>query len=147
MLTKQCSKCREIKKVSEFPFKDTKRRIYGGYCKECRKIYIRSHYQANKEYYKTKAKDWDEKNHTENRKNVMEYFNTHPCVDCGESDPVVLEFDHVRGKKLHPVSIMMHRAWTWNKIQEEIEKCEVRCANCHKRKTSKQFNYWKESHQ
>jgi hypothetical protein len=66
---------------------------------------------------------------------VLAYKVTHPCVDCGESDPIVLDFDHVRGKKAFDVSFGAHRAYSWEHILKEIAKCEIRCANCHRRIT------------
>jgi hypothetical protein len=57
-------------------------------------------------------------------------------VDCGETDPVVLEFDHVRDK-LKDIGYMVTVGFSWSAIQLEIEKCEVRCANCHRRKTAR----------
>jgi hypothetical protein len=66
----------------------------------------------------------------------------HPCIDCGETDPVVLDFDHVRGIKRKAVALMI-KDFSWENIQLEIEKCEVRCANCHRRKTSKENNSFK----
>lgn len=68
---------------------------------------------------------------------VSGYLDTHPCVDCGEADKVVLDFDHVRGDKVCEVSVMVGRGYRLWKIIEEIEKCEVRCANCHRRVTVK----------
>lgn len=74
---------------------------------------------------------------------VNEYLKTHPCVGfegpCpyGERDPVVLEFDHVRGKKSFEVGTGKNGAYGLERLKAEIEKCEVRCANCHRRKTNK----------
>lgn len=68
---------------------------------------------------------------------VQEYLRRHPCVDCGENDTVVLEFDHVRGKKIQAVSRMVQDSQSIETIEEEILKCEVRCANCHRRITHK----------
>ncbi|MCA9900172.1 MAG: HNH endonuclease [Ardenticatenaceae bacterium] len=61
----------------------------------------------------------------------------HPCIECGEADPAVLEFDHVRGEKRSEVTKLMRDGYTLKIIQAEIEKCVVLCANCHKRKTYK----------
>lgn len=66
---------------------------------------------------------------------LWEYLGDHPCVDCGEEDPIVLEFDHVAGTKEFPVSEGVSRMYSIKKIKAEIDKCEVRCANCHRRVT------------
>jgi hypothetical protein len=65
-----------------------------------------------------------------------------PCVDCGEQDPVVLDLDHVFGVKAFNIGDAITRL-SWGKIQGELEKCVVRCANCHRRKTAKQFQWFK----
>ena len=70
-----------------------------------------------------------------NRARVDEYLLTHPCVDCGVTDLVVLEFDHVRGVKVGDVSALVTSGYPWTKIEAEIAKCDVRCANCHRRVT------------
>ena len=58
-----------------------------------------------------------------------------PCVDCGEGDPVVLEFDHLRDKRFSIGQELVRRSW--RSILAEIEKCEVVCANCHRRRTAR----------
>lgn len=70
------------------------------------------------------------------RKYILEYKATHPCVDCGEADPVVLEFDH-RNPAEKCFNISGAVAWirTLDALEREIAKCEVRCANCRRRKT------------
>jgi len=67
---------------------------------------------------------------------VWEWKRTHPCVDCGEADPVVLDFDHRdRKTKFKTLNIMSHRGASIETIKTEIAKCDIRCANCHRRKT------------
>jgi hypothetical protein len=55
---------------------------------------------------------------------MWQYLATHPCVDCGERDPVVLQFDHLRDKRTD-VSAMSRSGFIWETILEEIAKCEV----------------------
>lgn len=56
------------------------------------------------------------------------------CVDCGTKEQVVLDLDHVRGKKVGNVSAML--AGPLHRLLAEIDKCETRCANCHRRVTA-----------
>ena len=62
---------------------------------------------------------------TATRARMAAYLATHPCVDCGECDPAVLDFDHV-GEKRELVSALVARAAAWPRIEEEIARCEVR---------------------
>jgi hypothetical protein len=66
---------------------------------------------------------------------LLEFFKLHPCVDCGEADPLVLEFDHLRDKTFAIGAGLPDR--NWQSILREIEECEVVCANCHRRRTVK----------
>lgn len=104
-------------------------------------------------------KKWYEKNKKTHIKNVAErrkiilletkikifnYLKTHPCIDCGETDVVVLEFDHRENiTKFKAVSDLVHKMFSWTVILKEIEKCDVRCSNCHARKTAKERGYYK----
>jgi transcription elongation factor Elf1 len=92
---------------------------------------------ANGENHKRRAGVRRDAARAENRERLRRYPESHPCVDCGERDPVVLEFDHVRGSKRDIVSRMLYTGCTWSAIDAEIGKCEVRCANCHRRVTDK----------
>ena len=66
---------------------------------------------------------------------LIEFFRNHPSVDCAESDPVVLGFDHFSDKPFNIGSGLPYR--NWQSILEEIAKCEVTCANCHRRRTAR----------
>ena len=59
-----------------------------------------------------------------------------PCVICGEADITVLEFDHCKGDKRGNIAELIGNGNSWQVVEEEIEKCQVLCANCHRRKTA-----------
>jgi 5-methylcytosine-specific restriction endonuclease McrA len=65
---------------------------------------------------------------------IVEYLRDRGCADCGERDPIVLEFDHLSGKKRN-VSELIAQSYSWNSIMREVANCEVVCANCHRRRT------------
>lgn len=72
-----------------------------------------------------------------------QYLEGHPCVDCGESDTLVLEFDHLdRTQKEANIAVLLQdRKISWEEMLQEIRKCEVRCVNCHRRRTARQFHW------
>ncbi len=110
-------------------------------CRECRKAYFKNRYKNNEDR-RSAVKQWVKTRVAENGKKVWDYLKEHPC-GCGESDPVALEFDHVRGKKKASVSFLVTHSATWETIKEEIEKCNILCANCHRKKTAKQLGWYK----
>ena len=72
------------------------------------------------------------------------YLAARQCVDCGERDIRCLEFDHRdRSTKTKAVALLVRDGVSWDVILEEIEKCDVRCANCHRRKTAAENNSWR----
>ncbi len=68
------------------------------------------------------------------KQRLTEIKQSSGCKDCGESNPIVLDFDHIRDKKYN-VSRMIHDGFSWKAISKEIQKCEVVCANCHRIRT------------
>ncbi|MBU1046677.1 hypothetical protein KKH36_02775 [Patescibacteria group bacterium] len=75
------------------------------------------------------------------RQEVLNFLTKKSCVDCGEKDPIVLDFDHIeKNKKFKSVARMLAGHYSWESVLKEINKCEIRCANCHRRRTYKQFN-------
>lgn len=144
MEQKTCSKCKKCKDISEFY---TKKRLSGkavlySQCKGCHSKYTKTHYVANKPAYLDRAKKAREAYQIKMRSFILAYLHDHPCVDCGERDVVVLQFDHCRGVKIMSISEMISRCLAERKVLAEIEKCDVRCANCHARKTARQFGWW-----
>jgi hypothetical protein len=68
----------------------------------------------------------------------VQFLREHPCVRCGASDPVVLEFNHLDpGAKSGNICDMVHFRVSINGLRQEMAKCEVLCANCHQRHTTR----------
>jgi hypothetical protein len=80
-----------------------------------------------------------------NREKFFEWLQQHPCIDCGETDILVLELDHIRGKESRKdaISLLVCTNRRWEFILKKIADCVVRCANCHRRKTAKQLGWYK----
>ena len=142
METKTCTKCKITKTIENFTFKNTKQNKRHSSCSECTRKAVNKNYLDKTDYYKYKANINNKSYRIRNLQFTMDYLKTHPCVDCNESDPIVLEFDHLHSKK-KGVSQMVSAAHSIKDIELEISKCEVRCCNCHRRKTAKQFNWYK----
>lgn len=134
---RKCSKCETTKDESSFYRKG---RGLQSWCKDCTNENARNHYKENKrekiEYTKRQKRKQVEKN----RQFVVDYLFGHPCIDCGENDIVVLEFDH-REDKSYNIASMFRRST--ERLKEEINKCDVRCANCHRRKTATEAQHYR----
>lgn len=139
---KNCTLCQTQKELSQFNKKSSNKDGLQNVCRECNAKRSRQYYAENREkHLKTIL---ERKNATigNSQQKIVEYLQNNPCVDCKESDIIVLEFDHQRDK-FKNVSEMIMQGYTFKRILEEIEKCEVVCANCHKRRTAKTFGYYR----
>jgi hypothetical protein len=103
---------------------------------EYQKLYFEKWYKKNKAAHIERVGVRTRKVRAYHRQRIVDYLKEHPCVDCGERDIVVLQFDHVRGKKQKDIAVMMNHGYSWENILAEIGKCEVRCANDHARRTA-----------
>lgn len=141
---KNCSRCGAPKEDDDFHTKlrPGKEPYRYAHCKDCHRKYMRAHYQRNRESYisRATARKGRQKKHL--RAYVLQHLRSHPCADCGESDIVVLQFDHVRGVKVKEISRMVQAEVALEKLKEEIAKCEVVCANCHTRRTASRGGWW-----
>jgi hypothetical protein len=133
---RKCYRCGELKRDEDFSWRRKRKGQRDSFCRPCRSAYGRKHYLANRQRYIDQAAAVKEGVARERTLWLIEYFKEHPCVDCGEADPVVLDFDHVRGEKLFDVGPAVYSR-NWASILEEIGKCEVVCANCHRRRTAR----------
>ena len=131
---RKCYRCGELKAAEAFSWRRKARGQRDSFCRPCRSAYGKEHYAANRQRYIDQAQVVKQRLRLKRTTYLIEYFVTHPCVDCGETDPIVLEFDHLRDKRFE-ISEALHGR-TWQSILDEIEKCEVVCANCHRRRTA-----------
>jgi len=139
--TKRCAMCECVLPRERFNKRPNGRCV--AYCKACQSVYSRNHYVKDPEPYKKRRLESNRRYLIRNRSYAIEYLRHHPCVDCGESDPLVLEFDHVQPeqKELN-VSDIIRCAYSLDRVKREIDRCVVRCIHCHRRRTARQFS-WK----
>lgn len=142
MKGKFCSKCGEEKSLEEyslvFPSKNDGK--FRPDCKVCVGLRATIRYK-NWSTDERKVKSQRNKNRVAvlvAKEHVRDYLTFHPCVDCGESNLDVLDFDHVRDIKNNEISRMTARGYLISSIDIEISKCEVRCSNCHRKRHAKE---------
>ncbi len=95
--------------------------------------------KRNPEKVKAYGRRWKSQKHAYMRAVLNRYKRWLGCKDCGEKDPVVLQFDHARGTKTDGVGRLMNRPRAI--LKAELAKCDVRCANCHVRVTFARGQY------
>lgn len=139
---KRCTKCNIEKSDDEFNWKKQGVRRHS-ICKACHKIARDKHYQDNRRHAIHRAGVNKKKRSLIIQKFLIEYLKLNPCVDCGEGDPVVLDFDHVRGVKEFEISAKVFDTVSFEKLKHEIAKCQVRCANCHRRRHAAENGSWR----
>ena len=102
------------------PFKDP----------EKRRVYRRNWYKKNKESELAHVR----KRKLSIRKWSNEYKKKLKCSLCSESHPATIDFHHKKGKKKeNEIGYMVGNGYSIDKIKEEITKCQVLCANCHRK--------------
>jgi len=141
MTTRTCTLCGEEKEITEFNFSHKRLGQRESRCRTCHTLTSRKCWLANKPHYQQKLSEYRARRRRKQRLLLRQYLESHPCVDCGETDPCCLDFDHVRGKKRYVVPAMIGN-YSWGSILAEIDKCEVRCAKCHRKRHAKQRKEW-----
>ena len=138
---RRCSMCRTLKPADAFPWKYRERGLRRSYCWDCCRIYARRHYQLNRQVYLERTRERRKIDREACRQYAYEYLGTHPCMDCGETDLSVLDFDHRdRSTKLDDIAALIRRG-NLARLAAEIAKCDVRCANDHRRKTARDLGH------
>jgi hypothetical protein len=139
-----CGICKKDKNELFFSFKNKIKGKRHTTCKECHRVNSNNHYKRNKSECIARVRARNKRVIDDNKLLILDYLKGKCCVDCGEADPIVLEFDHINpATKIDNVSNISRMGSSAKKIIAEIEKCEIRCANCHRRKTAKQLGWYR----
>ena len=133
-----CGGCGTDRALTEFSWKDRLRGLRASRCKYCQRAYARQWYASNRERHRMAAQVARRARHKANVR-LVELAKYRPCADCGRAfAPEQMDFDHVRGEKVAEVSSLLWNA-TPTRVAEEIAKCDVVCANCHRIRTRRRL--------
>ena len=136
-MTKLCGMCKKDLPTENFAFKNKTNNKLQKHYKKYQKKYKKTHYKSNKQKYIGKSIEWRKAR----RLKFFNWLNEQSCVDCGISDVRVLEFDHL-DPSVKEYNISQIIEGPEDKLQKELNKCDIVCANCHRIRTAKQFNYY-----
>lgn len=141
---KKCIKCKVNKPESKSFFYLKKNLKLENTCIECHKKKAKKQYYSNKEKAKKYSLDRRIKRRIILQSFVFEYLKTRCCIDCGNTNILTLDFDHINpNEKEHSISWMILHGFSLEDLKIEIDKCEIRCANCHRIKTAKQQKWYR----
>jgi hypothetical protein len=141
---KLCRDCRKWLPLEDFAYKHIALGTRQGRCRTCQSVRSRRHYQLHSADYLSRAKQSNIRTRAQNRKRLHEFLAEQSCLDCGTRDFAVLEFDHRDPtSKVSNISELVRKVVTWARVLDEIQKCDVVCANCHRRRTARQFGWYK----
>lgn len=125
--SKFCSKCGQERLLSQF----NKQKRICDICKKAKDTFGRAN--TNRQQ---KVKEYQRSIRKRNYNFVNDYKKKSGCLDCSETNPLVLDFDHVKKKNANVAQLCANYS-TLEKISEEIKNCEIRCSNCHRKITAK----------
>lgn len=100
-------------------------------CSEIVRERDRKYRLTHKEQIRETNRVYNAKMTVSNKKKLEDYKTLHPCIRCGEKNPIVLQFHHRDASKKDKAITEMIRSRSWEATMKEIDKCDVVCANCH----------------
>ncbi len=131
--TRRCSRCGHTLPVTDFNRHGAGRQWW---CRAC----FRDYYAERRSHHRTRGNALKVQRVAEAQAYVLGVLRRRPCADCGAADPLVLEFDHVAEKR-SDVATLVRRGVRLPVLAEEIARCEVVCANCHRRRTARRAGW------
>lgn len=113
-MTKICTKCGKELPIEEFNFRNKAKGTRRSECKNCHSQYMKKQY-------------------AEKQQMVQELKAQCKCAKCGESRGYVLDYHHINPEeKENIIARMISNNYKIDSVFDEIEKCIVLCANCHR---------------
>jgi len=127
---KICPACKKELSFDHFSWKNKQRGLRNSWCKACQKTRKDQHYKDNKQLYINKAA-------ARRKENILflnQYKGQRGCIKCPEKEPCALVFHHLDPlAKESTLTEAARRGWSRQRLLEEIKKCVVMCANCHRK--------------
>lgn len=136
---KKCYRCCLEMTEDKFPVRRGK---HIGVCYECYKAHYGNPDQLDSAYSE-KIRNANHKRKERCRAYLGDVLSRAACVDCGLSDPIVLEFDHRDPKEKYRDISLLAAQGSIDLLKKELEKCDVVCANCHRRRTVQTHSHWR----
>lgn len=112
MNTKRCTICGKEKPLTDFSIRNKQKNTYKSECKQCHNDKVKLRY-----YY---------------LKDVVNEYKKCGCAKCGENRLYVLDFHHIDPSTKDGTITRMSTKYSLDRLQNEIDKCVVLCANCHR---------------
>jgi hypothetical protein len=131
--TRRCGRCRQELPTTAF------NRLGDGlqhWCRDC----FREYFRLRGDRHRRQSAEARRERVRAARAFTRQYLESHPCVDCGEADQRVLDFDHVTDK-VALVSALVAWGAPRARLEAEIARCQVGCANCHRRVTARRAGW------
>jgi hypothetical protein len=137
-LIRCCARCQIEKTLENFSNKSAGRK--NSYCKDCQSLYGKKHYAANSKKYMARAKNWN-REYQRKKKMVLWILKSGACVDCNRKfSPWCMDYDHLGNEeKTMNVGTLVALRIGIKRMFDEIEKCELTCARCHRKRTYKRM--------
>lgn len=104
--------------------------------KNLQKEYQSKWFKENKHKHTKESREWKQERRRFNNSILSELKIALGCKDCGyNANPIALDFDHLPCfKKEFGISRVVDN-YSISRILDEVDKCEVVCANCHRIRT------------
>lgn len=128
-LEKLCGRCRRRLPIEAFNRAGSERQHW---CRAC----FTAYFKARGKLHVKQVAESKSVRRAAARKLIAHHLSHHPCVDCDEADPVVLEFDHLQEKRAD-LTHLVGEGYSAAALTREIRRCDVVCVNCHRERTAR----------